>query len=68
MKEFTASEISHIIDECILGRNAERNRAILKRRLIDGICFEPLAEEFNLSTRQCKRIVYTCLERILKYL
>ena len=68
MKEFTSSEISHIIDEHILGRNAERNRAILKRRLIDGICFEPLAEEFDLSTRQCKRIVYTCLERILKYL
>lgn len=26
----------------------ERDRAILKRRLLDGICFEPLAEEFNL--------------------
>ena len=68
MKEFTSSELVHIIDEHINGRNAERNRAILKRRLIDGICFEPLAEEFDLSTRQCKRIVYTCLERILKYL
>ena len=35
-----------------------RNRAILKRRLIDGICFEPLAEEFDLSVRQVKNIVY----------
>ena len=68
MKDYTSSELSHVIDERIYGRNAERNRAILKRRLIDGIPFEPLAEEFDLSTRQCKRIVYTCFERILKYL
>lgn len=36
----------------------QRNRMILKRRLIDGICFEPLAEEFDLSVRQVKNIVY----------
>lgn len=62
------STLSHIIDERINGRNAERNRALLKRRLVDGVCFEPLAEEFDISTRQCKRIVYTCMERILKYI
>lgn len=62
------SVLSAVIDEHINGRNASRNRAILKRRLIDGVCFEPLAEEFNVSVRQCKRIVYTCMERILKYL
>ena len=68
MIECSNSELAHIIDEHINGRNAERNRAILKRRLIDGIYFEPLAEEFNISTRQCKRIVYICMERILKYI
>lgn len=36
----------------------ERNRKILKRRLIDGIRYEPLAEEFDLSVRQVKNIVY----------
>jgi len=68
MKDLSNSELSAVIDERINGRNAARNRAILKRRLIDGIYFEPLAEEFEISTRQCKRIVYTCMERILKYL
>lgn len=68
MTECTNSYLTQIIDEHIRGRNAERNRAILKRRLIDGVCFEPLAEEFDISTRQCKRIVYTCTERILKYI
>lgn len=62
------SELANIIDEHINGRNAQRNRAIMRRRLIDGICFEPLAEEFDISTRQCKRIVYSCTERILKYI
>lgn len=68
MIEYTSSQIRHLIDEHINGRNAERNRDILKRRLIDGVCFEPLAEEFNISVRQCKRIVYSSMERLLKYL
>ena len=49
------SEISRVIDEWI---KSERDRKILKRRLIDGVCYEPLAEEFNLSVRQTKNIVY----------
>lgn len=55
MMEYTNSQIANIIDEYI---HNERDRAILKRRYIDGICFEPLAEEFNLSVRHIKHIVY----------
>ena len=55
MIEYTNSQISAVIDEHI---HSERDRAILKRRLIDGICFEPLAEEFDMSVRQIKDIVY----------
>lgn len=47
---------------------SERDRAILKRRLLDGICFEPLAEEFNLSTRQVQKIVYKSQEKLIKRL
>lgn len=60
----TSSDLAHIIDECIIGRDAERNRAIMKRRYIDGIRFEPLAEEFELSVRQVKRIVRQSLLQI----
>lgn len=52
------SDFEYMIDEFIVGRNAERNKAIVRRRLIDGICYEPLAEEFGLSVRQVKNIVY----------
>lgn len=43
-----------LIDEWIF---SERDRALLKRRLLDGITFERLADEFDLSPRQVKAIV-----------
>ena len=55
MEEISNSQLSELIDEWVKG---ERNRAILKRRLIDCICYEPLAEEFNLSSKQIKNIIY----------
>lgn len=61
--ELSRSQIESLIDEWILN---ERNRNILKRRLIDGICFEPLAEEFDLSVRQIKTIVYKGEDKIFK--
>jgi DNA-directed RNA polymerase specialized sigma24 family protein len=57
------SEIEKLIDEWILN---ERDRKILKRRLIDGICYEPLAEEFELSVRHVKKIVYKAEEKLTK--
>ena len=63
--EYTNSQIMFLINEHI---HSERDRGILKRRLVDGIHFEPLAEEFDISVKQCKRIVYTSLQRLLQYL
>lgn len=65
--ELSASDILSLIDNWVIGRNAERDRNILKRRLIDGVCFEPLAEEFNLSTRQVKNIVYRREAKIFQH-
>lgn len=62
---YTNSQIARLIDEMI---HSERDRAILKRRLIDGICFEPLAEEFDLSVVQVRRIVYKGQEKLIPYL
>ena len=61
MKDLPRSEWNKLIDEWIFN---ERNRAILKRRLLDGICYEPLAEEFDMSVRQIKNIVYKSEERL----
>ena len=61
------SDIDRLIEEWIWGRNAERDRAILRRRLFDGITFERLAEEFDLSVRCTKEIVYKGQNRIFKH-
>ena len=52
--EYTNSRIRELIAEHI---HNERNRMILCRRLIDGITFEKLAEEFDMSVRQIQNIV-----------
>lgn len=67
-REISRSELENLIDEWIIGRNAERDRKILKRRLLDGICYEPLAEEFELSVQQTKNIVYKCQNKLFKHL
>ncbi len=65
MIPYTNSQISQVIDEYI---HSERDRKILKRRFIDGIIFDQLAEEFDLSVRQVKNVVYKSEKMLLKYL
>lgn len=66
--DLSRDEIEALIDQWIIGPNAERNRQIIKRRLLDGICYEPLAEEFGLSVQQTKSIVYKATERVVKHI
>lgn len=54
MIEYTNSSVARIIDEYI---HSERDRAIIKRRLIDGVSIERLAEEFDRSPRAMQRRV-----------
>jgi DNA-directed RNA polymerase specialized sigma24 family protein len=52
-------QVLDLIDSYIFN---ERNRHILRRRLLDGVCYEDLAEEFTLSVNQVKAICYKCVE------
>ncbi len=61
--EYTNSQISELIAEHV---HSERDRRILFRRLVDGICYEPLAEEFQLSVSQVKRIIQRETERLFR--
>lgn len=65
MIEYTNSEITEIINEYI---HNERNRKLLLRRYIDGITLESLSEEFDLSVRQVKNIIYGNEDVIFKHL
>ena len=65
LDEIPNSVIEHLIDEWI---HSERDRKILKRRIIDGICYEPLADEMDMSVRQIKNIVYKAEAKLFKHL
>lgn len=67
-RAISRDEFEFAVDQWVIGRNGERNRAIIKRRYIDGIGFEPLAEEFDLSVSQVKRIVYKEEKKVLAHL
>lgn len=63
--DYSNSEVAEVIDEYI---HHERNRKLLKRRYIDGITLESLAEEFYISVRQVKNIIYKNENVIIKHI
>lgn len=62
------SQIDALINEWIIGKNSERDREILRRRLFDGLTFELIALEFDMSVRQIKNIVYKGERKIFSHL
>lgn len=58
-------EVAEAIDRYVRG---EKARKILRRRILDEICYEPLAEEFDMSVSQIKRIVSKAQEQLFKHL
>ena len=64
IEDISNSELSELIDEWI---HSERDRMIMKSRLIDGLTFESLAEKHDMSTRHIKRVVYKCEQQIFKH-
>lgn len=62
--ELSRSEIEYLVAQWILN---ERDRKVLLRRMIDGITYECLSEEFNLSVNQIKNIVYKGKDKIYRH-
>ena len=57
------SEWENLIDEWIF---SERDRAMLKRNLLDGRTYEQIAEQFDMSTRQVARLIPKLQEKLFK--
>lgn len=51
----------YLIDQWIFN---EKNRKIAKRKLIDGVSFEQISNEYLLSVNQAKNIVNNAIEVI----
>lgn len=63
--DMPASQIEHLINEWI---HDQRDREIVRRRLLDGIIFERLAEEFDLSVTRTKTICYKAQDKIKRHI
>ena len=63
--EYSNSRIREIIGEYI---HDEKHRGLMARRLIDNITIDRLAEEFDLSVSQVKRIIWKDSEIIFRHL
>ena len=63
--EYTNSQIRDLIREHI---HSDRDRKMLFRRLVDGITFERLAEEFGLSVKQTRTIIHKGETELFRHL
>ena len=63
--EYSNSQVREIIAEYI---HDEKHRQLMLRRMIDNVTIERLAEEFDLSVSQTKRIIWKNTEIICRHL
>ena len=68
IRDVCREDVEEAIHQWIIGPHAERDRAIVSRKLFDGITFEQLAEEFQLSVRRTKTVVYKCYDIIFRHI
>lgn len=50
--------IEAVVNEYVVGFKATRNRKLLILRWCDGLTYEELAEEMDMSVSQVKKITY----------
>lgn len=61
--DMSRSEWENLIDEWVF---SERDRAILKRNLLDGRTYEQIAEQFGMSSRQVARLIPKLQDKLFK--
>lgn len=59
MKRYSKSELLHLIDEWVLGLNAQRNKSIITDKLINGLTISQIAEKNELSDTRVKTVIRT---------
>lgn len=64
-EDISNTDLANLIDEWVKG---ERNRRIMKRRLIDLYTLEDLAEEFSLSVPYTHKIVKDNINILKKHI
>lgn len=59
MKKYPKSELEYLIEEWVIGRHSERNKDIIRDKLIRGMTIEEIAEKHDMSETRIKTVVRT---------
>lgn len=59
MRLYSRSELESLIDNYVLGFHAERNRRIIKDKLIWGVSLKDIASKYHLSETRVKTVIRT---------
>lgn len=59
MKLYPKSELEHLINEWVIGRNATRNKRIIRDKLINGMSIPQIANKYKLSETRTKTVIRT---------
>ena len=62
------SEVEKAIDEYVKGFKADRNKVMLKEKLLSGMTYEEIAELHDMSVRQVKYIISNTAQMIVPHL
>lgn len=64
MKNYMKSELEHLIEEWVVGRNARRNKKIIRDKLIHGMTIPQVAAKYKLSETRTKTVIRTFRRKI----
>ena len=64
MKVYSKSELEHLISEWVIGRNATRNKKIIRDKLIHGMTIFQVATKYNISETRTKTVIRTFRRQI----
>ena len=64
MRKYPKSELEYLINEWVIGRNATRNKKIIRDRLIHGMTIFQVAAKYDLSETRTKTIIRTFKRQI----
>lgn len=59
MNVYSRSELETLVDEYVLGLHAERNRQIIKDKLIAGLSLKQIAAKYHISETRIKTVIRT---------
>lgn len=77
VKDYSRSEIEYGIEEWVVGKNAERDKLILKLKLLKGYSHKCIADyinddkyppEYHLEVRQIQRVIRKRCDVIFRHI